>query len=59
MTEAAKKYLKAGAPLEIMSGKYKGTLVDVQPLLDGYVCGIYRFPRGDGCGGPMLRIMGI
>lgn len=56
MTELARKYLEAGAPLEITHDKYKGRLVDVQPLNDGYVCGIYRFPGGDCCGGPRLKI---
>ena len=56
MTENAKKYLTAGAPFEIMHGEYLGRLVDVQILLDGYVCGIYKFPGGECCEGPMLKI---
>ncbi len=56
MKEDAKKYLKKGAPAEIMHGEYTGRLVDVQPLNDGYVCGIYRFPGGTCCGGPMKKI---
>lgn len=56
MTENAKKYLTKGAPLEINHGEYTGRLVDIQPLLDGYVCGIYRFPGGTCCEGPMLKI---
>lgn len=51
-----KKYLKNGAPLEIMHGEHKGILVDIQPLCDGYVEGIYRFPGGVCCDGPMLKI---
>ena len=56
MTEFVKRYLDAGAPLEIKHGEYTGRLVDIQPLTDGYVCGIYRFPGGDCAGGPMLKI---
>lgn len=56
MTEFAKKYLEAGAPLEIAHGKYTGRLIDIQPLDDGLVCGIYRFPGGDCCEGPALKI---
>ena len=47
MTEYARRYLSAGAPETIMHGEYEGTLVDIQPLVDGLVCGIYRFPGGD------------
>ena len=57
MTEAVQRYLENGAPLKIMHGEYEGTLVDIQPLNDGYVCGIYRFPRGTSCGGPILKII--
>ena len=42
MTEYARRYLSAGAPETIMHGEYEGTLVDIQPLVDGLVCGIYR-----------------
>ena len=58
MTENAKKYLEKGAPEFLMHGEYKGRLVDTQPLLDGYVSGIYRFPGGDCCPAeaPMLKI---
>lgn len=56
MTKLAKVYLAAGAPLEIKHGEYTGRLVDIQPLNDGYVCGIYRFPGGECCDGPMLKI---
>lgn len=58
MTELAKRYLEAGAPLEIMHGEYCGRLVDIQPLVDGLVCGIYRFPGGDCCPSeaPALKI---
>ena len=55
MTEYARRYLSAGAPETIMHGEYEGTLVDIQPLVDGLVCGIYRFPGGDCIGGPMLH----
>ena len=55
MTEYAKRYLAAGAPETIMHGEYEGTLVDIQPLVDGLVCGIYRFPGGDCIGGPTLH----
>ena len=55
MTEYAKRYLAAGATETIMHGEYKGTLVDIQPLVDGLVCGIYRFPGGDCIGGPTLQ----
>ena len=55
MTEYAKRYSAAGAPETIMHGEYEGTLVDIQPLVDGLVCGIYRFPGGDCIGGPMLH----
>lgn len=55
MTEYAKRYLSAGAPETIMSGEYEGVLVDIQPLVDGLVCGIYRFPRGDRVGGPTIH----
>lgn len=55
MTEYLKRYLAAGAPETIMHGEYEGTLVDIQPLVDGLVCGIYRFPGGDCIGGPMLH----
>ncbi len=55
MTEYAQRYLAAGAPESIMHGEYEGTLVDIQPLVDGYLCGIYRFPGGDCIGGPMLH----
>lgn len=51
MTEYARRYLSAGAPETIMHGEYEGTLVDIQPLVDGLVCGIYRFPGGDCIGG--------
>lgn len=57
MTEYAKNYLEKGVPLIIMHGEYEGHLVDVQPLVDGLVCGIYRFPRGDCCEGPALKIL--
>ncbi len=56
MTTNAKKYLEKGAPLEVMHGEYKGRLVDVQILNDGYVCGIYRFPGGTCCEGPMIKL---
>lgn len=58
MNESVKKYLEAGAPLKIMHGEYEGTLVDIQPLVDGLVCGIYRFPGGDCCPSeaPALKI---
>lgn len=58
MTELAKKYLAKGAPLEIKHGEYIGRLIDVQPLQDGYVTGIYRFPGGDCCPAeaPSLKI---
>ena len=56
MTIYAKKYLAAGAPAIIHHGDYVGRLVDVQPLSDGFVCGIYRFPGGDCCEGPSLKI---
>jgi hypothetical protein len=49
MKERARKYLEAGAPPEIRHGEYVGRLVDVQPLNDGYVTGIYRFPGGECC----------
>lgn len=55
MTEYAKRYLSAGAPETIMHGEYEGTLVDIQPLVDGLVCGIYRFPGGDCIGGPTIH----
>ena len=55
MTEYAKRYLSAGAPETIMHGEYEGKLVDIQPLVDGFVCGIYRFPGGDCIEGPMLH----
>lgn len=55
MTEYAKRYLSAGAPESIMHGEYEGILVDIQPLTDGFVCGIYRFPGGDCIGGPMMH----
>ena len=55
MTEYAKRYAAAGAPETIMHGEYEGTLVDIQPLVDGLVCGIYRFPGGDCIGGPTLH----
>lgn len=58
MTIAAMEYAKKGAPTEITHDEYKGRLVDVQPLTDGYVCGIYRFPGGECCGGPMIRLIG-
>lgn len=56
MTLYAQRYLEAGAPLKIMHCEYEGRLVDIQPLNGGYVCGIYRFPGGDCCDGPMLKI---
>ena len=56
MTEFAKRYLEAGAPLEIKHGEYTGRLVDIQPLTDGYVCGIYRLLGGVCIDGPMLKI---
>ena len=56
MTSAAKEYAKRGAPTEIMHGEYAGRLVDVQPLQDGFVCGIYHFEGGTCCDGPMINI---
>jgi len=56
MTENARKYLEAGAPLEINHAEYVGKLVDTVRLNDGYVCGLYRFPGGDCAEGPMLKI---
>ena len=55
MTEYAKRYLSAGAPETIVHGEDKGKLVDIQPLVDGLVCGIYRFPGGDCVGGPAIH----
>ena len=54
--EKLKEYLQAGAPLKIMHGEYTGRLVDIQPLNDGFVCGIYRFPGGDTIGGPTVKM---
>lgn len=48
-------YEAAGAPRDIYHGEYRGRLVDIQPLTDGLMCGIYRFPGGDCIGGPALR----
>ena len=55
MTEYAERYLLAGAPETIMHGKYEGQLIDIQPLVDGRVCGIYRFRSGDCIGGPAFH----
>ena len=50
MNETTRLYAeKSGAPLEIMHGEYKGRLVGVQRLNDGYVCGVYHFPGGTCC----------
>lgn len=48
-------YEAAGAPRDIYHGEYKGRLVNIQPLTDGLMCGIYRFPGGDCIGGPTLH----
>lgn len=34
-------------PKHVTRDGYRGTLVDVQPLLDGDEAPIYRFPGGD------------
>lgn len=49
MTKLAEKYLKLGAQETIIQDGYKGRLIDIQLLSDGYVTGIYRFPGGDCC----------
>ncbi len=56
MSEFSKKYLEAGAALNIAHGEYVGRLVDVQPLPDGYVCGVYRFSGGDCAEGSRLKV---
>lgn len=56
MTENAKRYLENGAPLTINHAEYIGRLTEVQPLTDGYVCGIYHFPGGETIGGPRIQI---
>ena len=49
MTELAKKYMESGAPETIYHGDYAGHLIDVQPLNNGYVTGVYRFEGGVCC----------
>ncbi|MEG2679387.1 MAG: hypothetical protein RR949_05550 [Oscillospiraceae bacterium] len=39
---------KYGWPLKIHARGYDAYLVDIQPLADGLVAPIYRFPGGDG-----------
>lgn len=44
------RLLKAGYPWKIKGNDgYTATLVDIQPLVDGEYCAIYRYPCGDCC----------
>ncbi|MCM1296131.1 MAG: hypothetical protein NC311_11370 [Muribaculaceae bacterium] len=54
--EQLKKYIQAGGEEIIYHGEYAGVLVDLQPLTDGTVCGIYRFKGGECIGSKALKI---
>lgn len=45
---AVEELIEMGYPKKIKgNGGYEATLVGVQPLLDGEVAGVYRYPGGD------------
>jgi hypothetical protein len=54
--EKLQKYIDGGAPKEILrENKYRGVLIDIQPLVDGQVIGIYQFDSGQAIGGTVQQ----